>query len=163
MKYVAYIYLLILVFFSGFSLSAQSLENLEGTYLVKQDGIVHSYEFKNGKLKVRLNLNDAYKVQFTYSYNCTLNKDKTLKVVLIEIMSEELESTGNKKKSYSYIKDLYMMSGYFFSIWTLEKMEGKDFFIKVEPGSIKWPASDGHLSNYYSGFEDRFVLQSIKD
>ena len=164
MKYISSLFLLVLVFFSSFSLYAQSLENLEGTYFVKQDSIVHSYEFNKRKLTVRLNINDAFKVQFTYNYNCIINDDKTLKVILIGITSEEIESVGNKKKkTYSYIKDLYMMSGYFFSMWTLEKTEGNNLFIKVEPCSIKWPASDGHLSNYYSGFEDHFVLQSIKN
>lgn len=160
MKYRSSLFLLVLVFITSFSLNAQSLENLEGTYFVKQDSIVHSYEFKNRKLTVRLNIYDAFKAQYTYQYNCIVNDDKTLKVILIDIESEELESIGNKKKkTHSYIKDLYMMSGYFFSIWTLEKTEGDNLFIKVEPSSIKWPASEGHLSNYYSGFEDHFVLQ----
>lgn len=164
MKYISSLFLLALVFFFSFSLYAQSLENLEGTYFVKQDSIVHSYEFNKRKLTVRLNINDAFKVQYTYKYNCIMNDDKTLKVILIGISSEEIESIGNKKKkTYSYIKDLYMMSGYFFSIWKLEKIEDTNLFIKVEPSSIKWPASDGHLSNYYSGFEDHIVLQSINN
>lgn len=163
MKYISSLFLLVFVFFFSFSLHAQSLESLEGTYFVKQDSIVHSYEFNKKKLTVRLNINDAFKVQYTYKYNCIMNDDKTLKVILIGITSEEIESIGNKKKkTYSYIKDLYMMSGYFFSIWTLEKIEDNNLFIKVEPSSIKWPASDGHLSNYYSGFENHFVLQAAK-
>ena len=162
MKYITSLFLLALIFFLSFSFYAQSLENLEGTYIVKQDSIVHSYEFNKRKLTVRLNINDAFKVQFTYKYNCVVNEDNTLKVILIDITSEEIESSGNKKKkTYSYIKDLYMMSGYFFSIWKLEKIEDNNLFIKVEPSSIKWPASEGHLANYYSGFENHIVLQPV--
>jgi hypothetical protein len=149
--------------FFNFSLYAQSLENLEGTYLVEQDSIVHSYDFNNGKLIVNLNIKDSYKLNFTYIYNYIYNEDDTLKVILIGIESEEIELLGKKKKkkTHSYIPDLYMMSGYFFSVWKLEKNEDNTLFIKVIPSSIKWPASKGHLANYYSGFEDHIVLQPI--
>lgn len=155
--------ILLLYFLSSCSIHSQSLENLDGTFYVKNDSIVHSYSFNKGKLTVDLNLNDSFKVHFSYLYNYTYNDDKTLKVVLIDIKSEEIESSGKKKKkkSNSYIRDLYMMSGYFFSVWELEKIEENNLFIKVIPSSIKWPASEGHLANYYSGFEDHFVLQPI--
>jgi len=147
----------------NFSLYAQSLENLEGTYIVEQDSIVHSYNFNNGKLIVKLNIKDSYKLNFTYKYNYIYNGDGSLKVILIDIESEEIEPFGKskKKKTKSYIPDLYMMSGYFFSIWKLEKIEDNNLFIKVTPSSVKWPASKGHLANYYSGFEDHIVLQPI--
>ncbi len=151
------------VLFFNFSLNAQSLDNLEGTYLVEQDSIVHSYNFNNGKLIVKLNIKDSYKLNFTYKYNYIYDVDDTLKVSLIGIESEEIEPLGKskKKKTKSYIPDLYMMSGYFFSIWTLEKIEDNNLFIKVTPSSIKWPASKAHLASYYSGFEDHIVLQPI--
>ncbi|GAA4806892.1 hypothetical protein [Litoribaculum gwangyangense] len=149
--------------FFNFSLYAQSLKNLEGTYLVEQDSIVHLYNFNNGKLIINLNIKDSYKLNFTYKYNYIYNEDDTLKVILIGIESEEIEPLGKKKKKkkHSYIPDLYMMSGYFFSVWTLEKNEDNTLFIKVIPSSIKWPASKGHLANYYSGFEDHIVLQPL--
>ncbi len=155
--------ILLLYFLSSCSIHSQSLENLDGTFYVKKDSIVHSFNFNKGKLIVDLNINDFFKVHFSYLYNYTYNDDKTLKVVLIDIKSEEIESSGKKKKkkSNSYIRDLYMMSGYFFSVWKLEKIEDNKLFIQVIPSSIKWPASEGHLANYYSGFEDHFVLQPI--
>lgn len=161
MKYTSSI--LLVLFFLNLSLHAQSLENLEGTFYVIQDSIVHSYEFNKRKLTVRLNIKDSYKLNFTYTYAYFYNTDNTLKVILIGIESEEIEPLGKakKKKTKSYIPDSYMMSGYFFSIWTLEKIEDNNLFIKVTPSSIKWPASKGHLANYYSGFEDHFVLQPI--
>lgn len=161
MKYTSSI--LLVLFFLKLSLHAQSLENLEGTYLVEQDSIVHSYNFNTGKLIVNLNIKDSYKLNFTYKYNYIYNIDDTLKVILTGIESEEIEPLGKakKKKTKSYIPDLYMMSGYFFSIWTLEKIEDNKLFIKVTPSSIKWPASKGHLANYYSGFEEHIVLQPV--
>lgn len=162
MKFTPYLFLFVLC--SNFSLIAQSFKNLEGTYLVKQDSIVHSYEFNKKKLKVKLNIDNPYKVQFVYEYRCDIINDTILKVVLLDIISEELELNGNKKeKPKSYIKDLYMMSGYFFSLWTLEKVDNHNLFIKVEPSSIKWPASKGHLANYYSGFENSFTLVPHKN
>jgi len=162
MKYITPLFLFVLC--SNFSLIAQSFKNLEGTYLVKQDSIVHSYNFNEGKLIVNLNINDFYKAHFSYRYNYTLNDDNTLKVVLIDITSEETEGIVNKKKKRkSYISDLYMSSGYFFSIWTLEKIVDNKLFIKVEPSSIKWPASKAHLESYYSGFENSFTLLPFKE
>ena len=147
---------LFVIFFSFFS-KAQSLENMHGIYYVEQDSIVHSYEFTNNKkLIVRLNLNDPYKVQFVYKYWYILNDDKTLKVVLINISTEDIDNKNKKPTSCSK-HDLE--TGYFFSIWTLEKIEDNNLYIKVIPSSIKWPFSKGHLANYYSGFEEHFILR----
>ncbi|PTM09273.1 MAG: hypothetical protein DA407_06120 [Bacteroidetes bacterium] len=143
-------------------LFSQSLENLEGTYLVEQDGIIHSFEFRKNKLFVSLNINDFYHEKYTYSYWCILNDDNTLKVSLIDIQMETIDLKGIKKNKSRSVATHSLTIGNFWSEWTLEKVEENKLFIKVEPRSIKWPFSDQWLESYYSGFENSFVLKPNK-
>jgi hypothetical protein len=161
MKYRSSLFLVFLVLFSSFSVYAQSLKNLEGTYFVTQDSIVHSYEFNKRKLTVRLNINSGCNLQYVYHYLIKHNDDQTLNVYLLKIQSQDVDLNN---QPIGKPKNVILKSGFaqnYWSVWTLEKVEDNNLFIKVEPQSIKWPASKGHLANYYSGFEDHFVLQLI--
>ena len=51
---------------------------------------------------------------------------------------------------------------YFWSVWALEKIEDDKLYVKVVPPSPKWPNDNNWNINYYSGFEDHFVLIPIK-
>jgi len=155
MKLISFLFFVALSF--NFSLNAQSLENLEGTYFVTQDSIVHSYEFNKRKLTVRLNINSGCDLQYLYIYGIAQNEDQTLDVYLHKIQHQSIDRnnhpTGKTKTIFSETNANY------WSVWTLEKVENANLFIKVKPQSIKWPNSKAHLASYYSGFEDHFVLQ----
>jgi len=159
MKYISVLFFIVL--FCNQLLYAQTLENLEGTYYVTQDDIVHSYEFNKRKLTVRLNINSGCNPQYLYQYVTKQNEDQTLNVYLASVQYQKLDSNNlpiGKPKDIT-IKNAY--AEHYWSVWTLEKVEDRNLFIKVEPRSIKWPFSEGHLASYYSGFEDHFVLQAI--
>ena len=151
---------IILLFLLSFPsiLFSQTLDHFEGNYLVEEDGITHSFEFKKNKLTVRLNLYDAFQEQFIYQYRCIYNDDKTLDVVLLDIKTESLDETGGKKKKSRSIATHSITSGNFWSVWTVDKIEENKIYINVKPGAINWPFSKEWLAMYYSGFEHSFVL-----
>lgn len=154
--------ILFLFFLVSHMVISQTLSDLQGTFLVEQDGIKHSYEFKKRKLIVKVNVNDAFKERFTYYYNIKENDDKTLWVYLYDITSESIQEEGSKKNKPKSIGTPNMTLMYFWSVWTLEKIEGKKLYVKVDPPSPKWPNKNNWNIDYYSGFEDHFVLLPIQ-
>jgi len=154
--------ILFLFFLISHLVISQALSDLQGSFLVEQDGITHSYEFKKRKLIVKVNVNDAFKERFTYYYNIRENDDKTLRVYLYDFKTETVEDDGEKKKKPKSISRPNMTLMYFWSVWTLEKVEDEKLYIRVDPPSPKWPSKNNWEDEYYSGFEDNFVLIPIK-
>jgi len=154
--------ILFLFFLISHLVISQALSDLQGSFLVEQDGITNSYEFKKRKLIVKVNVNDAFKERFTYYYNIRENDDKTLRVYLYDFKTETVEDDGEKKKKPKSISRPNMTLMYFWSVWTLEKVEDEKLYIRVDPPSPKWPSKNNWEDEYYSGFEDNFVLIPIK-
>lgn len=159
MKCNSSLLLIVLIFCSGVLVYAQSLDKLEGTYFVTQEGIVHSYDFKGRKLTVRLNINSGQNLQFVYHYVMKRNDDQTLNIFLSKIEAQEVDLNNQFVGKPKFITSRSSYAENYWSVWTLEKVEDNNIFVTVEPRSIKWPFSEGHLANYYSGFEDQFVLR----
>lgn len=162
MKPFKYSSLLILIIYTSCCYS-QSLENLNGSYLVEQDGISNSYVFNKKQLVVKINLNHSFKEEYTYYYRINLNDDKSLYVYLKDIKVESIDKTDQKTNKPKSIATPNMTLGYFWCVWTLEKTENEKLFIKVDPPSPKWPSKNNWKNDYYSGFENNFVLIPISN
>ena len=95
--------ILFLFFLVSHMIISQTLSDLQGIYLVEQDGITHSYEFEKRKLIVKVNVNSAFKERFTYYYNIRENEDKTLRVYLYDIHQKQFKKKEVKRKNQNLL------------------------------------------------------------